>query len=131
MAAGLWLCSVLVIVVVGSSLSEPANIDTVHFVSTCHLDVGFADTAANVVNRQAEKKRERFVLLFPFSSRYFDHYFHDSIATSQALRSRGGEEQLVFLTHSYLVYLYLDCPPNMGLHCPSKDNITMVRKEVI
>ncbi|XP_065831101.1 uncharacterized protein [Oscarella lobularis] len=107
MAAGLWLCSVLVIVVVGSSLSEPANIDTVHFVSTCHLDVGFADTAANVVNR------------------YFDHYFHDSIATSQALRSRGGEEQLVFLTHSYLVYLYLDCPPNMGLHCPSKDNITM------
>ena len=27
------------------------NVTTVHFVSSCHLDVGFAGTAANIVNR--------------------------------------------------------------------------------
>ena len=32
-----------------------ASPSTVHFVSSCHFDVGFADTAANIVNRLAVK----------------------------------------------------------------------------
>jgi len=78
------------------------NISTVHLVSSCHLDVGFADSATNVVNK------------------YFDVFFPEAILTASLLRELGGDERLVFTTHSYLVSLYLDCPPNMGLHCPSE-----------
>ncbi|XP_065197324.1 uncharacterized protein LOC135828822 [Sycon ciliatum] len=73
----------------------------VHFVSSCHLDVGFANTATAIVNL------------------YFSKYFPSAIKTAEELRQAGGEERLVFLTHTYLVSLYLDCPPNMGLSCPS------------
>ena len=79
------------------------NISTIYLVSSCHLDVGFADSAANIVNR------------------YFDDFFPKAILTANTLRKSGGKECLVFTTHSYLVSLYLDCPPNMGLHCPSDE----------
>ena len=79
------------------------NISTIYLVSSCHLDVGFADSAANIVNR------------------YFDFFIPEAILITNTLREYGGEERLVFTTHSYLVSLYLDCPPNMGLHCPSEE----------
>lgn len=37
--------------VVYGQIPGAENVTTVHFVSSCHLDVGFADTAANIVNR--------------------------------------------------------------------------------
>eukprot|EP01045_Picozoa_sp_COSAG04_P003297 COSAG04_NODE_132_length_24268_cov_7.633426_17_plen_130_part_00 len=36
-----------------------------------------------------------------------------------ALRKRGGPERLVFTTWSYLISMYIDCPPNAGFPCPS------------
>lgn len=77
------------------------NITTIYLVSSCHLDVGFADTAANIVNR------------------YFDEFFPDAIRLAAQLRE-GGLQRLVFTTHTYLVSLFLDCPMSMGLHCPSE-----------
>lgn len=79
------------------------NISTIYLVSSCHLDVGFADSAANIVNR------------------YFDDFLPKAILIANTLRKYGGKERLVFTTHSYLVSLYLDCPSNMGLHCPSDE----------
>ena len=79
------------------------NISTIYLVSSCHLDVGFADSAANIVNR------------------YFDDFFPRAIMIANTLRKYGGKERLVFTTHTYLVSLYLDCPPNMGLHCPDDE----------
>ena len=79
------------------------NISTIYLVSSCHLDVGFADSAVNIVNR------------------YFDHFFHEAILIAKTLRIFGGKERLVFTTHSYLVSLYMDCPPNMGIHCPTEE----------
>lgn len=79
------------------------NISTIYLVSSCHLDVGFADSAANIVNR------------------YFEYFFPEAILVANTLRKYGEEIRLVFTTHSYLVSLYLDCPPNMGLHCPSEE----------
>ena len=61
------------------------NISTIYLVSSCHLDVGFADSAANIVNR------------------YFDFFFPEAILIANTLREYGGEERLVFTTHSYLV----------------------------
>ncbi|CAD7700287.1 unnamed protein product [Ostreobium quekettii] len=80
---------------------QRAAVETVYLVSSCHLDVGFKDSAANITNL------------------YFDQFFPDAVRTSARLRALGGEERLVFLTHSYLVSLYLSCPPGMGLHCPN------------
>lgn len=78
------------------------NISTIYLVSLCHLDVGFAESAVNIVNH------------------YFDYFFPEVILITGTLRQYGKEERLVFTTHSYLVLLYLECPPNMGLHCPSE-----------
>ena len=77
-----------------------ANVTTVYLVSSCHLDVGFANTATNIVNE------------------YFDKYFPEAILNADVLRKLGGEERLVFTTHPYLVYLYMNCHPQLGLHCP-------------
>ena len=86
---------------------QDANITTVYLISSCHLDVGFANTAQNIVNE------------------YFDKYFPDAVRIAKELRDLGAEERLVFTTHSYLVYLYLNCPvsPKLGLHCPSQEQL--------
>ena len=76
------------------------NITTIYLVSSCHLDVGFADTSAKIVNR------------------YFDEFFPAAIQLAAKLR-QGGFQQLVFTTHTFLVSLFLDCPPSMNIHCPS------------
>ena len=100
------LLSVLIILWYGNgqglagSLGE--NITTIYLVSSCHLDVGFADTSANIVNE------------------YFDRHFPKAIRIAQELREIGTEERLVFTTHSFLVYLYYNCLPELGLHCPNE-----------
>lgn len=41
----------------------------------------------------------------------------------RVLRNSNGTARLKFTTQSYLVSLYLDCPPGMGLHCPDAQAI--------
>ena len=81
---------------------QDANITTIYLISSCHLDVGFANTEANIVNE------------------YFDKYFPAAIKNAQDLRKLGGKERLVFTTHPFLVHLYYNCYPALGLHCPSQ-----------
>ena len=50
----------------------------VHVVSSCHLDVGFADSASGILNR------------------YFDHYFTKAAAIADELRA--GSERMIFMT---------------------------------
>lgn len=87
------------------SSDSVTNVTTVYLVSSCHLDVGFANTATNIVNE------------------YFDKYFPETIQTANDLRQRVGEERLVFTTHPYLVYLYYNCHPELGLHCPNETRL--------
>ena len=88
------------------------QVTTVHLISSCHLDVGFADTAAHILDR------------------YFVFFFPSAIIIANELKQRGGEERLVFTTHSYLVYLYLNCPPNMGFHCPNSTEVDSFVKAI-
>lgn len=53
----------------------------------------------------------------------FDEHFPRAAGVGAALRARGGPERLRWMTHTYLVSLFLDCPPKMGLHCPNKTAI--------
>jgi hypothetical protein len=100
------------------------KIDTVHYVSSFHLDLGFAipnGFSAGIFditwNEDVAHHRP-------------DGYLFQSMNTSRALRARGGgEEAMKFLPPPYLLSLGLDCPPNMTMgtadpldtvHCPSQ-----------
>lgn len=80
-----------------------ARIKTVHVVQACHLDVGFAETAVDIVNL------------------YFDHHIPMAISVAQQLRDTPDNHgaSLQFMFQSYVLSLYLNCPPDMGLHCPN------------
>lgn len=64
-----------------------SGIKRVSIVFACHLDVGFASGGP-------EPGYDNVVI-----SRYFNEYFPAAAATGAALRARGGDERLVFLTH--------------------------------
>ena len=107
----------IVVVVIAALLAMPGaayrqadkDITTIYLVSSCHLDVGFANTAANIVNE------------------YFQKYFPEAVQIAEQLRASGGEERLVFTTHSFLVYLYLNCRSDfektLGLQCPNSTQV--------
>ena len=99
------------------------KIDTVHYVSSFHLDLGFAipsGFSAGIFditwNEDVYHKRP-------------EGYLFQAMNTSRALRARGGDERMKFLPPPYLLSLGLDCPPNMTMgtadpldtvHCPSE-----------
>ena len=99
------------------------KIDTVHYVSSFHLDLGFAipnGFSAGIFditwNDDVYHKRP-------------EGYLFQAINTSRALRARGGEEAMKFLPPPFLLSLGLDCPPHMTMgtddpldtvHCPSE-----------
>ena len=74
-----------------------------HVVQACHLDVGFAQTAIDIINL------------------YFDEFIPEVLLVAAELRNTpvpGLTVTLKFMFQSYIMSLYVDCPPNMGLHCP-------------
>lgn len=80
-------------------------ITTVHVVQASHFDAGFADSTVGIINR------------------WFTQHFPRCYAIGLALDALGGapgKPQLKFMTQSWLVSLYLDCPIGVpGLQCPS------------
>ena len=72
----------------------------------CHLDVGFADTAANIINK------------------WFHDFFPQALSLGRALDARGGPERLKFMAQSFVVSLFLNRPPGYaGLVCPSPEEL--------
>jgi len=69
-------------------------------INSNHFDAGYADITQNVVNN------------------YFTNYFPRAANVGAALR-KSGKEPLNWMTFSYLISLYLDCPSGMGLACPN------------
>jgi hypothetical protein len=69
--------------------ADPA-IDVVHLVFKTHLDVGFTDLAANVMEE------------------YFDRFIPRAIEAARELRRRAGQERLIWTTGSWLIYEYLE-----------------------
>eukprot|EP00928_Gymnodinium_smaydae_P036212 TRINITY_DN25336_c0_g1_i1.p1 TRINITY_DN25336_c0_g1~~TRINITY_DN25336_c0_g1_i1.p1 ORF type:complete len:743 (-),score=75.20 TRINITY_DN25336_c0_g1_i1:191-2419(-) len=106
----LWCLGVVSAVV----LAEPVypDIKHVHVINACHLDIGFADSSAGIVNR------------------YFDQHLLAAASIGDELR-RGvpgfTDDRLNFMFQSWVLDLYFDCPHGMGLHCPSEANMQLVR----
>eukprot|EP00041_Stephanoeca_diplocostata_P034203 m.1150901 g.1150901 ORF g.1150901 m.1150901 type:complete len:780 (+) comp24479_c0_seq2:116-2455(+) len=86
--------------------SENITVTTVHIINSCHLDIGFADSSVGIINR------------------YFDHHIPLAVTLGKEFRNSSIEEdKLNFMFQSWVVSMYLDCPPGMGLHCPSPTQI--------
>eukprot|EP00051_Salpingoeca_urceolata_P021147 m.326646 g.326646 ORF g.326646 m.326646 type:complete len:854 (+) comp19743_c1_seq2:115-2676(+) len=81
------------------------RISVVHMINSNHFDAGYADLTAVVFNK------------------YFDEYFPRAAQVGAELRklpsSVPGSGPLRWMTFSFLLSLYFDCPPDLGLHCPS------------
>jgi uncharacterized protein DUF5054 len=75
------------------------DIDVVHVVFTSHLDVGWTASAVQVINT------------------YFQSFFPEAIRTAAALEKLGYKYS--FTTYPWLLSLYLDCPANQNITCPS------------
>lgn len=81
-------------------------ITTVHVIQACHFDAGYADTTSNILNE------------------WFHTFFPRALSLGLELDARGGAERLHFLAQSWIVSLFLDCPPHIpGLLCPSTDEV--------
>eukprot|EP01084_Bolivina_argentea_P044396 81697_1 len=95
----LWLIS-SVFVLQAKPMVDPNSISKVHVVMSNHLDVGFTDFIVNVVNE------------------YFDNYY--PMVSELKTNLSASNITFQYLTHSWLLSLYLECPPNAGLHCPTE-----------
>ena len=79
-------------------------ITKVHVITSCHLDVGFTDSSAGVINKSLSEGLPR------------------AIQAAQELRNNTALPDgwgLKFMAQSYYLSFYLDCPPNMGFACPT------------
>ncbi|EIE25882.1 hypothetical protein COCSUDRAFT_46416 [Coccomyxa subellipsoidea C-169] len=84
--------------------NEPLN---VHIVFSNHLDIGF--------DKDGKGGTDNDIINFNF-----EEHYPAAIKCANELRQLGGTERMKYMTHSYLVSLFLDCPPNMGIRCPSR-----------
>mmetsp|Transcript_43781 Transcript_43781/g.76864 ORF Transcript_43781/g.76864 Transcript_43781/m.76864 type:complete len:807 (+) Transcript_43781:83-2503(+) len=91
------------------------NIKHVHVVNSCHLDLGFGNFVEDIVNL------------------YFDH--HIPLAVEHGEKLRQGvpgftDNKLNFMFGSWVLDMYFDCPPGLGLHCPSSEDQQKVRTSI-
>jgi len=100
------LLVVVFIIIVNVWICE-GIVKTVHVINSCHLDIGFADSSAGIVNR------------------YFDSHFPSAIRVDAELRRNENytDTKLNFMFQSWMIDLYLDCPVGMGLHCPNETQV--------
>jgi hypothetical protein len=93
-----------------SIAAQPVSV--VHVVFSNHLDIGFNSQVPGVPGTDAA-----------VIERYFQVYFPRAIATAAALRRRGGPERYRYLTHPFLVSLFIDCPRHIGIACPTPADV--------
>eukprot|EP00911_Craspedida_sp_UC1_P002094 UC1_evm7s1611 len=95
---------------------EGVPIRTVHVIQSNHFDAGYAKLSVDILNE------------------YFDSYFPRAAQVGAQLRAAvpaagggggdgGDQKRLRWMTQSYIVSLYLDCPLGYGLHCPNSSAV--------
>ena len=77
-------------------------ITDVGIAQACHFDAGYAGTTAEIMTL------------------WWYTHFPRAYALGLALDARGGPERLQFMAQSWIVSLFLDCPPGLaGVRCPT------------
>lgn len=92
-----------------ASAPKYADVEMVHVINSCHLDIGFADSSQGIINR------------------YFTHHFPMAVTVGKELRAaaqgRDVPDKLNFMFQSWVISMYLDCPPGLGLVCPNTTQV--------
>ncbi len=81
------------------------QIDVAHIVWMNHLDVGFTNNIASVLNI------------------YWHEYFPKAIQTAREVNKAGEAPVFKYTTHAWLLDLFFNCPHNLGLQCEKEDAI--------
>jgi len=87
---------------------DAVPIKKVHVIQSNHFDAGYGNTTVNMLNK------------------YYDRFFPRALADFKGLHNTSNGEGLKWMTQSWIISLYLNCPPNLGLHCPNAENKAMV-----
>ena len=92
------------------------NVKTVHVINSCHLDIGFADSSAGIVER------------------YFSEHIPNAVKVGRELRegnfSHYTDNKLNFMFQSWILSFYFDCPPGMGFSCPSAADVAAAKQGI-
>ena len=90
------------------------EIKKVHIIMANHFDAGFTSSTTSVINK------------------YFNDYFPTAAAVGELLSKNKtiGAPQMKWMTQSYLISLYLSCPKNMGLMCPTETEISIFKNAI-
>lgn len=86
------------------------DIKYVHVVASNHFDAGYTDKLVNVLNK------------------YFDEYLPKIPIIGQELAQQNIS--WTFMEHAWILSLFMQCPPNIGLHCPSQTSKDQIIKSV-
>lgn len=74
-------------------------------IQASHFDAGFANSLVGIANL------------------WFHTHFPRALSLGLELDALGGPERMRFMTQSYLVSLFMNCPPNVGIQCPNSAEI--------
>eukprot|EP01084_Bolivina_argentea_P311023 538316_1 len=85
--------------------ADPSTITDVHIVTSNHLDVGYTSYIFQVIER------------------YWYSYYPQIEDLANSINSNYK-----FMTHSWLIDLFFDCPPNLGVRCPKNKEIKYLTK---
>ena len=83
----------------GWGAADVSAVEKVHIVWMNHLDVGFTNNIASVLNI------------------YWHEYFPKAAATAKAVNKPGRPPVFKYTTHAWLLDLFFDCPRQLGLNC--------------
>ena len=100
-------------------------ITKVHVVFSNHVDVGYTD----LVDSDGAERDLAAGVAPSVVAEYFSSYFPRAAAVGAALRA-ARNESLQWMTQSWLVNLFLDCPAGLGLRCPNATQIAAVEAAI-
>ena len=88
-----------------SPTQDSGGIDRVHIVWMNHLDVGFTNNIASVLNI------------------YFHEYFTKAIETAKEVNTPGEPPVFRYTSHAWLLDIFFNCPRFLGLECPVDSSV--------
>ncbi|KAL4451756.1 hypothetical protein ABPG75_007418 [Micractinium tetrahymenae] len=98
-----------------TAASGATPITRVSLIYACHLDVGFHSPA------YPEPGWDNHVL-----GRYFNDHLPNAARLAQHVAARNGTERFAWLTHSWVLSLFFNCPAHIGLRCPNSTTVAEV-----
>ena len=117
---------------------NPADVRTVHLIQSNHFDAGFADFVPAIMNRYfTGGEGTGAPPTHNNVSVYYNSFYLTAGNISDALKVRGGPEGYKYLTQSWLVDFFFDCPLDFPtiengtiLNCPNKTTYDSVMRYI-